>query len=55
VRKDGERFKYYKYLLYSMKKIIVKVRENKKNKQKTVTIPKDSKIKCGDYVEIIKI
>jgi len=36
-------------------KIIVKVRENKKNKQKTITIPKDSNIKCGDYVEVKKI
>lgn len=36
-------------------RIIVKVRENKKNKQKTVTIPKNSKIKCGDYVEVKKI
>jgi len=49
-------FKYYKYLNYSMKeRIIVRVRENKSNKQKTVTIPKDSKIKMGDYVEIIII
>jgi hypothetical protein len=36
-------------------KIIVQVRENKKNGQKTVTIPKKSKIKCGDYVEVKKI
>ncbi len=37
-----------------MEKIIVKVRETK-NKQKIITIPKDSKIKKGDYVEIIKV
>lgn len=39
-----------------MKKIIVKVRKNKKTGQKSVTIPKESKeINEGDYVEIIKI
>lgn len=38
-----------------MERIIVKVRENKINKQKVVTIPKESKIKKGDYVEIKKI
>ncbi len=37
------------------KKIIVKVRENKTNKQKQVTIPFDSDIKSGDYVEIRKV
>lgn len=36
-------------------KIIVRVRENKSNGQKTVTIPKNSNIKCGDYVEVRKI
>lgn len=36
-------------------RIIVKVRENKRNKQKTITIPKNSKIKCGDYVEVKKV
>lgn len=36
-------------------KIIVKVRENKTTKQKQVTIPWDSNINKGDYVEIIKI
>jgi len=36
-------------------KIIVKVRENKSNKQKQVTIPFDSDIKAGDYVEIKKV
>lgn len=34
-----------------MEPIIAKVRENK-NGQKTVTIPKDSEIKCGDYVKV---
>lgn len=37
------------------KKIIVKVRGNKTNKQKQVTIPSDSDIKIGDYVEIKKV
>jgi len=37
------------------KKIIVKVRENKNNKQKQVTIPFDCDIKEGDYVEIKKV
>jgi len=36
-----------------MERIIVKVRESKE-KQKIVTIPKESKIKKGDYVEIKK-
>ena len=36
-------------------KIIVKVRENKKNGQKTVTIPKECNIECGDYIEVKKI
>ena len=39
-----------------MNKVIVKVRMNKKTKQKSVTIPKEAKeIKEGNYVEIIKI
>ena len=39
-----------------MDKIIVKVRVNKKTKQKSVTIPKEAKeIKEGDYVQIIKL
>lgn len=38
-----------------MDKIIVKVRVNKKTKQKSVTIPKEAKkIKKGDYVQITK-
>jgi len=37
------------------KKIIAKVRKNKTNKQMQVTIPFDSDIKEGDYVEIRKI
>lgn len=36
-------------------KIIVRVRENRKNGQKTITIPKNSKIKCGDYVEVKRL
>ena len=39
-----------------MRKIIVKVRVNKKTGQKSITIPKEAKeIKGGDYVEINKI
>lgn len=34
--------------------IILQVKENK-NKQKRVTIPKDSKIKHNDYVRVKKI
>jgi len=36
------------------KKLILQVKESK-NKQKRVTIPKDSKIKAEDYVEVKKI
>ena len=39
-----------------MGKVIVKIRINKKTKQKSVTIPKDAKdLNEGDYVEIIKL
>jgi hypothetical protein len=38
-----------------MKKLIVKVRRNKKTGQKSVTIPKDSDIQAEDYVEVRKI
>ncbi len=38
-----------------MKKVICKVRQNKTNKQKQITIPKDCLIQEGDYVEVIKI
>jgi len=38
-----------------MKKIIAIVRINKKNKQKTITIPKKSNIKEEDYVEVRKL
>ena len=38
-----------------MDRIIVKVRINRKTGQKSVTIPKDSKIKEGDYVELKKL
>ncbi len=34
---------------------LLKVRENKVNKQKTVTIPKEAdEIEAGDYVEVKK-
>lgn len=37
------------------KKHIIKVRENKTNKQKVVTIPKEAEeIQSGDYVEVKK-
>jgi len=36
-------------------KIIQKVWKNKKNNQKLVTIPKESEIKEGDYIEIKKV
>lgn len=35
-------------------KIIQKVWRNKSNNQKLVTIPKESKINEGDYVEIVR-
>jgi len=35
-----------------MERVICKVRQNKNNKQKQITIPKDSEIKAGDYVEV---
>ena len=35
-------------------KLILQVKENK-NKQKRVTIPKESKIKDKDYVEVKKV
>ena len=38
-----------------IKKIIQKVWKNKSNNQKLITIPKDSGIKEGDYVEIKKV
>ncbi len=36
------------------KKLILQVKENK-NKQKRVTIPKESKIVHNDYVEVKKV
>jgi len=36
-------------------KIIRKVWENKKNKQKLITIPNKSQIVPGDYVEVKRI
>jgi hypothetical protein len=38
-----------------MEKIIVKVRESKHSKQKTVTIPKKSDINKDDYIEVTKV
>lgn len=38
-----------------MEQIIRKVWKNKKNNQKLITIPKDSDIEEGDYVQIYKI
>jgi hypothetical protein len=35
--------------------LIMKVWENKQINQKLVTIPKDSRIKPGDYIEIKKV
>jgi len=37
------------------KRIIVKVWKNNGNNQKLITIPKDSKINEGDYVEVKKV
>ena len=37
------------------KKYIMRVWKNKKNKQKLITIPKDSEIVDGDYVKIEKV
>ena len=37
------------------KRVIQKVWKNKQANQKLVTIPKDSKINEGDYVEIKKL
>jgi hypothetical protein len=36
-------------------KLILKVWQNKSNKQKLVTIPKKSQIKNADYVEVKKV
>ena len=38
-----------------MKKLIRQVFFIKFSKQKMITIPKDSEIETGDYVEIIKV
>lgn len=52
----NERYINYKYYWNSMDRIIVKVRINRKTKQKSVTIPKEAKeIREGDYVEINKV
>ena len=38
-----------------MAKLIMKVRENKGIGTKLITIPQDSDIQVGDYVEVIKL
>lgn len=38
-----------------MERVICKVRQNKTNYQKQITIPKESRIKAGDYVEVILV
>jgi len=38
-----------------MERVIAKVRINKLNGQKSITIPKESSIKAGDYVEVILV
>ena len=39
-----------------MGKVICKIRQNKTNKQKQITIPKEAEhLREGDYVEVIKI
>lgn len=39
-----------------MRKLILQVRQNKRTKQKSVTIPKQAKhIKKDDYVEVKKV
>jgi len=38
-----------------MERVIAKVRINNANGQKTITIPKESEIKPGDYVEVILV
>ena len=38
-----------------MEKVICKVRENKTNGQKQITIPKDCYIKARDYVKVVRI
>lgn len=39
----------------SAERLIAKVRVNKLNGQKTITIPKESSIKTGDYVEVFLV
>ncbi len=38
-----------------MEQVICKVRQNKTNKQKQITIPKECSIKEGDYVKVVKV
>lgn len=37
------------------KRVIMKVWRNKANKQNLITVPRDSDIHEGDYVEILKV
>ena len=53
--KCSERFIKANYYTNSMERVIAKVRVNKLNGQKTITIPKESSIKSGDYVEVILV
>ncbi len=38
-----------------MERVICKVRQNTTTKQKQITIPKESSIQAGDYVEVIEV
>ena len=49
-----KKFKHPKLLCNSMK-VIMKVWINKANGQLLITVPKDSDIHKGDYVELIKV
>lgn len=42
-------------MVKQQKKVIMKVWKNKARDQKLITIPKDSDIQEGDYVEIKKV
>ena len=48
---------YITYTTYMSKKepLIIRVRGNGNNKQKVVTIPRDSNIEIGDYVQVEKL
>ena len=48
---------YITYTTYMSKKepLIIRVRGKGNNKQKVVTIPRDSNIEIGDYVQVEKL